>query len=414
MTLAELKKKKLPNLPGVYIFKKGREILYIGKATSLRDRTKSYFANDLIKTRGPAIVDMVTQATNISYKKTDSVLEALVLESELIKKHQPKYNTKERDDKSYNYLVITDEKYPRVLVVRGHDLSEGVFQAPIKKQFGPFTNAGQLREALRLVQRIFPFFDTNKAVDQLSPADKRRLQVNMQIGIYPDLDSTTFEKDYKKTIQHITLLFQGKKKQILQLLKKQMKEESKKQNFEKAGEIKKTIFALEHINDVSLMKKDDLPNFKLGRIESYDIAHTGGSETVGVMVVSENGRLVKNEYKKFIIKSAKSGDDYGALLEVFSRRFRHDEWRMPDLIVVDGGVGQLNIAKKAIKNIKIELLKDVDIVSVVKDNKHQARDILGPSKISSDKDIREHIIAVNAETHRFAINFHRKRRDVLK
>ena len=104
-----LKKTKLPDLPGVYLFKKGKGIMYIGKATLLKDRVKSYFSNDLIATRGPLIVDMVFQADNIDFIKTDSVLEALILESNLIKKHQPKYNTKEKDDRSYNYVVITKE-----------------------------------------------------------------------------------------------------------------------------------------------------------------------------------------------------------------------------------------------------------------------------------------------------------------
>ena len=114
--------KKLPDARGVYLFKKGKEILYIGKATSLKDRVRSYFIGDLINTRGQFIVDMVFKAEKIDYLKTDSVLEALILESNLIKKHQPKYNTKEKDDRSYNYVVITKEDFPCVLLVRGRSL----------------------------------------------------------------------------------------------------------------------------------------------------------------------------------------------------------------------------------------------------------------------------------------------------
>lgn len=409
MNISYFKKNKLPNSPGVYFFKKGKEILYIGKATSLKDRTKSYFSKDLIKTRGPAILDMVTQSSKIDFQKTDSVLEALILESELIKKYQTKYNTKERDDKSYNYVIITDEKYPRVILVREHDLKEGKFLSPIKKQFGPFPNAGQLRDALKLIQRIFPFFDIKKPVSDLNSADKNRLNLNVQIGIYPNIDSDNFESDYKNTIRHISLFFQGQKKEILRQLKKQVKIESSQKKFERAAEIQKTIFALEHINDVSLMKKDDTPDFSLGRMESYDIAHTSGSQTVGVMVVSENGQFVKTEYKKFIIKTADKNDDYGALLEVLTRRFNHMEWRTPDFVVIDGGIGQLNVAKKFLKGKGLNKIK---IFSVVKDGRHKAREILGPKKLAQK--YGDHIIRLNEETHRFAINFHRKRRDMIK
>jgi excinuclease ABC subunit C len=435
MKLSELKNKKLPNSPGVYFFKKGRQILYIGKATSLHDRVRSYFSNDLIKTRGPALVDMVTNSTTVTFEKTDSVLEALILESDLIKKHQPKYNTKERDDKSFNYVIVTDEVFPRIILVRGHDLKEKKFKDPIKKQFGPFPNAGQLREALKLIQRIFPFFDTNKPVDKLNFADRKRLGLNIQMGIYPDVfEGDVTEKEYKKTIRHITLFFEGKKKQILRQLKKQMKEKSNNLEFERAAEIKKTIFALEHINDIALMKDEQEillglgseSKIKIDRVESYDIAHTSGSETVGVMVVSENGRLNKSEYKKFIIKSAKKGDDYGALVEVLTRRFNHVEWNFPTLIVIDGGLGQLGVAERFLQQrISVETnaltkkqLKQIEIISVIKDDKHKAREILiseeSLQKTVSKPSFKKEIFKINEETHRFAINFHRKRRGVIK
>src|SRR3989344_3108304 len=118
--------KKFPDLPGVYLFKKGKEILYIGKATSLKDRVRSYFIADLANTRGQFIFDMVGKAGKIDYLKTDSVLESIILESNLIKKYQPKYNTKQKDDKSYNYVVITKEDFPRVLLIRGSNIKNKV------------------------------------------------------------------------------------------------------------------------------------------------------------------------------------------------------------------------------------------------------------------------------------------------
>src|SRR5574343_494246 len=144
MKLSDLKKLNLPDKPGVYFFigNSKSEILYIGKATSLRDRTRSYFAKDLIATRGPMILDMVTTAFTVKYQETDSVLEALILEANLIKKYQPKYNTKEKDNKSFNYVCITEDEIPRVAILRGRNLDKTKY----KKVFGPFPNGNQLKE----------------------------------------------------------------------------------------------------------------------------------------------------------------------------------------------------------------------------------------------------------------------------
>ncbi|MFZ4405632.1 MAG: GIY-YIG nuclease family protein, partial [Pseudobdellovibrionaceae bacterium] len=156
MNSQQLAKFNLPENPGVYFFKKGQEILYIGKATSLRDRVRSYFANDLISTRGSRIIDMVTLADKIDFQVSDSVLEALILESALIKKHTPKYNIKEKDDRSYNFVVVTKENFPRVLIIRGKELKNNLGLAKdlkIAKKFGPFPNGTQLKEALKLVKK---------------------------------------------------------------------------------------------------------------------------------------------------------------------------------------------------------------------------------------------------------------------
>ena len=220
MTSQEFRKKNLPDNPGVYFFKKGTEILYIGKATSLRDRVRSYFSADLIKTRGPAIVDMVFQANDISHQKTDSVLEALILESNLIKKHQPKYNVKERDDKSFNYVGVTKEEFPRIILIRAKDLKTNIYK--LQAKYGPFPNAGQLREALKLIQKIFPFFNTNKPVTEFNSIDKKRIGLNIQLGLYPDVFSGKVSKvEYNKNISKIKLFFEGKTKRIISNLKKE-------------------------------------------------------------------------------------------------------------------------------------------------------------------------------------------------
>jgi len=147
----------LPDKPGVYFFRMGDVVIYIGKATSLRSRVKSYFSKDLIATRGPMILDMTVKADTVEYQVTDSVLEALILEANLIKKYKPKYNTKEKDNKSFNYVCITKDKLPRVLIIRGRGLNKKEYN----KVYGPFPNGMQLREAMKIVRRIFPYIDND-------------------------------------------------------------------------------------------------------------------------------------------------------------------------------------------------------------------------------------------------------------
>src|SRR3989344_5932377 len=145
-----LRRKKLPDSPGVYFFKKGKGISYIGRATSLRDRTRSYFSKDLINTRGRLIFEMVDKAEALGFVKTDSVLEAIIMEANLIKKYQPKYNTDEKDDKSFNYVVITKEDFPQIFTVRGRNLKLLTTDYRLLANFGPFPNGSALYEALKL------------------------------------------------------------------------------------------------------------------------------------------------------------------------------------------------------------------------------------------------------------------------
>jgi len=405
---------ELPENPGIYFFKKGKEILYVGKATSLRSRVRSYFSHDLIQTRGPFIVKMVLEADTITHTVTDSVLEALILEAYTIKEKQPQYNTKEKDDKSYNYVIITDEEYPRVLIERGRNLLK-TKEHVVKAMFGPFPNGQQLREALKIVRKIFPFRD--KCVPaSLQPITKNsklptvaKPCFNRQIGLCPGVcTGEVSPKEYMKTIRNIELFFSGKKSQILKNLERDMKSCAKERQFEKAEGIKRKIFSLNHIQDVSLLKRDMLRDDILGtsdsfRIEAYDIAHHAGSSTVGVMVVWEDGELNKNQYRKFKIRGDGSVtiDDTKNLSEVLLRRLGHAEWKLPNLIVVDGSVAQLNAAQ----TVLTERGFNIEIVGVVKDDKHKAKEIIG--KKGKIKNYEQQILLINAEAHRFAIAYHR-------
>jgi excinuclease ABC subunit C len=446
MNSQDLRKFKISNKPGVYSFIKKEKILYIGKATSLKDRVKSYFGKDLINTRGPAILDMVTQSEKIEWQDTDSVLEALILEANLIKKHQPKYNTKEKDNKSFNYVCITKDSISKVLVIRGRGLNKKEYN----KVYGPFPNGSQLREAMKIIRRIFPFVDNDSN-------KKNNIEFYKQLGLVPNIkiasqkyqNSSRFTpkraqttdknfdisvlQSYKNNIKNIKLFFEGKKKRIIFDLRKEMLSCAKKKEFEKAGEIKNKIFALEHINDVALIKEDifashnnlnfscftqssgaytnknlnnSVPQIKLNnfRLEAYDIAHMSGKNMVGVMTVIEDGELAKNEYRKFIIRTQEGSNDTGALEEVLSRRLRHTEWGLPNLIVVDGGTAQVNIAKQVLSRYQF----DIPVLAVVKNERHKPKAIMGDNELI--KKYKREILLGNNEAHRFAITFHKLKR----
>ncbi len=414
MTTEKLKELKLPDEPGVYRFidTKGH-ILYIGKATSLRDRVRSYFSNDLLHTRGKHIVDMVTLADSVWHTVTDSALEALILEAALIKEHQPLYNTKEKDNKSFNYVVFTKEQFPRVLVIRERNMLSGVGgeESAYKHAFGPFPQGSSLIEALKIIRRIFPFRD------KCEPESGKPC-FNRQIGLCPGVCSSEMdEKEYGEQLKNIKLFFEGKKSEVVKRLTKTMGEHAKLLEFEQANEYKQMLFALKHIKDVSLLdekireysQRSSKKRDRAYRIEAYDIAHISGKYTVGVMVVVEDGEPNKKEYRKFKIRiESEKSDDTLHLEEVLTRRFGHLEWQRPDLLVIDGGTAQKRRAEKTLKTLGL----DIPIVSVVKDNRHKAKAILGNKEMIES--YKRGILVANLESHRFAVAYHRELRDKIK
>ena len=393
---------KLPDTPGVYFFLGAKkEILYIGKATSLRNRVRSYFASDIQEKRSELIEKMVVEAKGVEWTETDSVLEALILETNLIRTHKPRYNTISKDDKSYNHLIITNEEWPRVLVVRGKDLTEQYTEKEIKYHFGPFPSGSLFKEALKITRRLFKFYDTERPVGtEKTKLARGKIDFNRQIGLYPDAVS---KSDYAKTIRHIKLFFEGQKKKIVTELETDMMKLAKAEQFEEAEQIKRRIFALQHIQDVSLIK-DEVKVYRDDRnvrIEAYDIAHLGGQDMVGVMTVVEGGEPKNSEYRKFKIGSVKKSNDPAALKEVLERRLKHDEWPQPQIIVVDGSTAQKNAAERVLKKHSIT----VPVVGVVKDEHHKPKRIIGSRKLINDH--QNEISLANAEAHRFAISYHR-------
>ncbi len=423
MQKSTVDKQTLPDSPGVYFFlgprsvakgsggvrpKRGKggegrsgKILYIGKAPSLRSRVRSYFNGMIRETRGPLIEQMIGRAGTLDFQKTDSVLEALLLESRLIKKYQPPYNALQKDDKSFNYVVITKEEYPRILVVRARDLTHNSQLTTYNSQttYGPFPHSGLFKEAMKLIRRLFPFRDEKCTPNSGKPC------FNRQLGLCPGVCTGEIsKKDYGRQIRHLKLFFEGKKSALVRGLTKEMKTYATLRQFEKAAAVKHTLFALKHIQDVSLLKDDVSPLHEYSyRIEAYDIAHTSGTEMIGVMTVIEGGTAKKSHYRKFKIRSVSGANDTAALAEVLNRRLGHPEWPLPDLIVVDGGKAQRNAAEGVLTASQ----HAIPVVSVVKDERHRPRGIEGNRALWRTRE--SEILLANSESHRFALSYHRKR-----
>ncbi len=232
---------------------------------------------------------------------------------------------------------------------------------------------------------------------------------NRQVGLCPGVcTGETDAREYAITINNIVLLFSGKKKKLIGELEKEMQAAATEERFEDAAIARRQIAALQHVNDISLIKHES--RFATGgavrangsRIEAYDVAHTGGSETVGVMVAVEDGQPLKAAYRKFKVRGF-TNNDPGALSEVLSRRFLHPEWAYPRVIIVDGGTAQMNAAKKVLANAGII----IPIVGVVKNERHQPERLSGDAK--AIEQFERDILLANSEAHRFAISWHRRR-----
>lgn len=408
--------KRLPELPGVYFFlDEMGGVLYIGKATILRDRVRSYFSSDILETRGPKIAKMLLLVRRVAWRVTDSVLEALLLESRLIREWQPPYNTDAKDDKSYNHVVITEEEFPRVLLVRGRDLSQGKFTDPIRSVYGPFPYGTQLAAAMKIVRRIFPYRD------KCEPANSQQLTVNKkqekilkpcfhrQIGLCPGVCTGEIsQREYGRIIRDIERFFDGKKEAIAKRLEKEMRAAADRLAFERAADIKRTIFALGHIQDVALLATESrVTSHESGgvRIEAYDVAHLAGKSSVGVMTVCHGETADTGAYRKFLLRGAHAGNDLSALGEILKRRLKHGEWPKPDIVAVDGNVNQFRVAETLLVAAG---WGDVRIVGIVKNAKHQPERLIGDGAAIAE--YRRAILLCNAEAHRFALSYHRKRR----
>ncbi|MDE2099838.1 MAG: UvrB/UvrC motif-containing protein [Patescibacteria group bacterium] len=370
------------------------KVVYVGKAVNLRRRVSSYF----LRSQEARIAMLVSEIRKIDHISTDTAIEALILESQLIKKYSPFYNIKEKDDKSFLYVIVTKEEFPRVILAYGKEL--GGF--PARSTFGPFTSASSIREALRIIRRIFPY--------SIHPPEKigkeKRSCFEYEIGLCPGTCiGAISRKEYLKTIKNIELFFSGKKERILKSLEKEMGEAAKKTEFERAAKLRKQIFALKHIQDVALIGENKMEGKPFDaaqgkRVECYDISNISGTSAVGSMTVWQDGEIRKSEYRLFKIRTVTGSNDVGMMKEVVSRRL-NNHWPLPNLILVDGGVAQAAAAHEALAEKGLR----IPVAGIAKGPERKRNDFIGrlPDWIGKDD-----LIRLRDEAHRFAIGYHRR------
>jgi excinuclease ABC subunit C len=415
-----------PAAPGLYFMKDADEkVLYIGKAKNLRSRVASYFqpGANLAESRGPWIVEMINKTATVEYLQTESEVDAILQEARLIKDIHPPYNSDLKDAKSFPYLEITTrQEFPGVYITRNPQDSKN-------RLFGPFTNVRDLRAVMGVLQKIYRFRTCK--LDISSKDDKRRffrpcILYNIKQCTAPCGDRVS-KADYKDQIKDLVKFLQSKRSTVLRSLKKKMEAASDATDFEAAamyrdrirlienldkrgtveGNVQPEVFAAdptEALTKLQAILKSPQP---IRIIEGFDIAHLAGSDTVGSMVQFIDGRPFKNGYRRFKIKTVEGVDDYACLKEVVARRYKkalagQELW--PDLVLIDGGVGQLHAAEEAFTEMDAPMPR---LASIAK--KEEIIYIHGydkPLKLPANSAVRKLFQYVRDESHRFAQHYH--------
>jgi excinuclease ABC subunit C len=416
------KLKKLPKNPGVYFHKnKSGKIIYVGKASNLNNRVRQYFqksrSHDL-KTEA-----LVKEIFDTDWIETDSEIDALFFESEMIKRYMPSYNILLRDDKNYQYVRIDFKSlHPVVKTVR-RPLDDGA------EYYGPYI--GNITPALKFLRKVFPF---DYSIPKTTIKHKRP-SLHYDIGLSPGLEvGRTSLADYKKNLRNLGEYLKGNRKKIESSLRLKMDSAAKSKNFESAAKYRDQLWGLEQLHkqvifgdkeifdiskDQALSGLQNLVNLPAipRRIEGYDISHHGGVNTVASMVVFTDGVSDKSEYRKFKMLIP-GNDDFAHMNEVITRRFSKSnmtKWPKPDLLLIDGGKGQVGAAMQALKDLNIE----IPLIGLAK----RFETIILPTQDSLSEvslDINSHIIKllqrIRDESHRFAVSYHTvlKRRNQIK
>lgn len=554
----EYQLKNLPDSPGVYLMRNSlKEVIYVGKAKILKNRVRQYFQNS--KNHSEKVRAMVKNISEFEYIVTDSEVEALILECNLIKKYSPRYNILLKDDKYYPFIKITNEEFPRIIVTRNHGNDSS-------RYFGPYTDANAVYTINELIKKVFPLRTCRKVIKEDGPKGRVCLNYHIKLCNGP-CEGLVSKVEYRKLVSDVIDLLTGKDTKITSELKAEMEAASACLNFEKAATLRDKLIAIEKINEkqkiisnnfenedfigISQDEKDSciqifflrdgkivgrehfildgtggeepvyvveefiknfyggtafipktiyvskceeinvleewlsikkeykvtikvpqkgekrkildmveknashaLEMFKIkhkmdlelnnvalfeikealdleelpSRIEAYDISNIMGMDSVGTMIVFQDGVAKNSDYRRFKIKSIEGADDYGSMREILTRRFTHglEEIKkinaneinftsgkfsiFPDLIMMDGGKGQINIALQVLKELNI----DIPVCGMVKDDNHRTRGLIYNNKeilLRPSSKSMLLITRIQDEVHRFAITYHRTLRD---
>lgn len=406
----ENKLKQLPAEPGVYFHKsKTGEIIYVGKAAVLKNRVRSYFQN--ARVRDPKTDALVAEIVDVDWTVVETELDALFLESEMVKRYMPRYNILLRDDKSQLFVRIDMQNpYPHISFTR-QPLDDGA------DYFGPYFNGWAVRKALRYLRKVFPY-----SMHEIMP---KRVCLQYHIGLCPGVEEQKISsQEYKNTLRKLIRYLKGERQALMRDIERDMKTAAEMQQFEAAAQLrnqlrnlyelqKQIIFRDREFMDVSkdyalseLMELLHLPDVPR-RIEGYDISHMSGTNNVASMVVATNGLADKSQYRKFKMRLP-GNNDFGHMKETMLRRFakKHDDWPRPDVILIDGGKGQVGAALEALSEIGVTipligLAKRLETIIIPRDE-HRFEERLLPHNSHIIKLLQR----VRDESHRFAVSYH--------
>ncbi len=403
----------LPDQPGVYLFKDAQgRLLYVGKAVSVRKRVGSYFRRHaatlglpraLHSRISPRIAQMVRQVADVACVRTTSEAEALLLENELIKRHHPRYNVSLRDDKTYPMLKITVEPFPRLVVTRRR-LADGA------QYFGPYTEAALMHQAVAFMRKVFPL-RTCRRFPKTPCLEYHLGQCLAPCARYIDA------RGYQRIVEDLAAFLRGEREGLLRDLVRRMRQASRHERFEEAARLRDQIQALSSVivaKEKSLvagpleqlqaaLKLPTPPN----RIEAFDISNIFGDFAVGSLVVFAEGKPHKAHYRHFRIETVRGIDDYAMMREVIRRRYGgslSEELPRPDLILVDGGKGQLSAACDELRTLSL----GVPTIGLAKRFEH----IVTPGSetpivLLPTSPVLHLVQRIRDEAHRFAITYHR-------
>lgn len=413
------KLKTLPSAPGVYFHKNQKgEVIYVGKAAVLKNRVRQYFQNT---EKDPKTEALVAEIFDTDWIVVETEMDALFLESEMIKRYMPQWNILLRDDKTVSYVRIDmNSPVPYVSTTR-NPLDDGA------TYIGPFYAKNTILKALRILRKIFPFYE--------KPYDGKKT-LDSDLGLTPGIEiSKTTPKDYKKNLRFLIRYLNGDREKLIVDLEKQMKAAASLGDFEEAARLRDEYFGLKGLkrkivfsdkefldlsSDQALLELKQLLGLKdpPRRIEGYDISHISGSNTVASMVVFQNGASDRTAYRKFKIKSSKN-DDTASMYEVIFRRLKHPEWPFPDLIILDGAVPQLSAVIHLLEAARIPVIgrnksgdhtRNADVNVIIPVRQSDGSYIYQSQLYSNDSHLAKLIARIDEESHRFAITYHRQLR----